>query len=146
VIASQPDRLRPHLGVPRFDRDDLSVFAFGDQGGHRRDVRGNGSGVKTPKIIAESAFINDENGGRHTDWRLHTRFDADRHVPTRIEASPAYTALAITSDEIRWRVKRPLVDEPYGKTGDVTNGHKIMENLTMHGWKTLVGSPINPQW
>lgn len=48
----------------------------------------DGSVVKTLKTIAEAAFMNDKNGGSHSGWRLHTHFDIDRHVPTRIEVSP----------------------------------------------------------
>lgn len=48
----------------------------------------DGSVVKTLKSIAEAAFMNDKNGGSHSGWRLHTHFDVDRHVPTRIEVSP----------------------------------------------------------
>jgi hypothetical protein len=63
-----------------------------------RDVRGgqlahtltavDGSVVKTLKSVAEAAFMSDKNGGSHSGWRLHTHFDVDRHVPTRIEVSP----------------------------------------------------------
>jgi hypothetical protein len=48
----------------------------------------DGSVVKTLKSIAEAAFMNDKNGDSHSGWRLHTHFDVDRHVPTRIEVSP----------------------------------------------------------
>lgn len=48
----------------------------------------DGSVVKTLKTIAEAAFMNDKNGASHSGWRLHTHFDIDRHVPTRIEVSP----------------------------------------------------------
>jgi Transposase DDE domain len=48
----------------------------------------DGSVVKTLKSIAEAAFMNDKNGGSHSGWRLHTHFDIDRHVPSRIEVRP----------------------------------------------------------
>jgi Transposase DDE domain len=48
----------------------------------------DGSVVKTLKSISEAAFMNDKNGGSHSGWRLHTHFDIDRHVPSRIEVSP----------------------------------------------------------
>lgn len=48
----------------------------------------DGSVVKTLKTIAEAAFMNDKNGCSHSGWRLHTHFDIDRHIPTRIEVSP----------------------------------------------------------
>ena len=63
-----------------------------------RDVRGghlahvltavDGSVVKTLKSIAQAAFMKDKNGGSHSGWRLHTHFDIDRHVPTRIDVTP----------------------------------------------------------
>ena len=49
----------------------------------------DGSVVKTLKSIAEAAFMNDSNGDSHSGWRFHTHFDIDRHVPSRIEVSPA---------------------------------------------------------
>ena len=48
----------------------------------------DGSVVKTLKSIAEAAFMSDKNGGSHSGWRLHTHFDIDRHVPSRIEVTP----------------------------------------------------------
>jgi Transposase DDE domain len=48
----------------------------------------DGSVVKTLKSIAEAAFMTDRAGGSHSGWRLHTHFDIDRHVPSRIEVSP----------------------------------------------------------
>jgi hypothetical protein len=63
-----------------------------------RDVRKNhltqklmavdGSVVKTLKSIAEAAFMTDSKGCSHSGWRLHTHFDIDRHVPSRIEVTP----------------------------------------------------------
>jgi Transposase DDE domain len=63
-----------------------------------RDVRKNhltqklmavdGSVVKTLKSIAQAAFMTDSKGCSHSGWRLHTHFDIDRHVPSRIEIRP----------------------------------------------------------
>jgi hypothetical protein len=48
----------------------------------------DGSVVKTLKSITEAAFMGDKNGESHSAWRLHTHFDVDRHVPTRIDVTP----------------------------------------------------------
>jgi len=48
----------------------------------------DGSVVKTLKSVAQAAFMTDKAGGSHSGWRLHTHFDIDRHVPTRIEVTP----------------------------------------------------------
>lgn len=53
---------------------------------------------------------------------------------------PDYTAFSLTSREVRWRVKRPLVDEPLAKTGDVQKGQMIgelaieVDNEAHHAW------------
>ena len=44
--------------------------------------------VKTLKSVAQAAFLTDKNGGSHSGWRLHTHFDIDRHVSSRIEVTP----------------------------------------------------------
>lgn len=59
-----------------------------------------------------------------------------------VEASllPNFTAFSLTADEVRWRVKRPMIDEPYAKSGDVSKGHILVElaievdNEFHHGW------------
>ena len=48
----------------------------------------DGSVVRTLKSITEAAFMRDKGGGSHSGWRLHTHFDIDRHVPTRIDVTP----------------------------------------------------------
>jgi hypothetical protein len=48
----------------------------------------DGSVVKTLKSITGAAFMADKNGESHSGWRLHTHFDVDRHVPTRIDVTP----------------------------------------------------------
>jgi hypothetical protein len=48
----------------------------------------DGSVVKTLKSVAQAAFMTDKTGGSHSGWRLHTYFDIDRHVPSRIDVTP----------------------------------------------------------
>lgn len=49
-------------------------------------------------------------------------------------------AFSLTSEEVRWRVKRALADEPFGKTGDNVKGHIIgemaleVDNEQHHAW------------
>ena len=49
----------------------------------------DGSVVRTLSSLVQAAFMNDKNGKSHCGWRLHTHFDIDRHVPTRIEVTSA---------------------------------------------------------
>lgn len=61
---------------------------------------------------------------------------------TLIEASllPDFTAFSLTEGQVRWRIKRAVVDEPYGKTADASDGHMIgemaldIESETHHAW------------
>lgn len=53
---------------------------------------------------------------------------------------PDFTAFSLTSREVGWRVKRPVVREYYGKSGDSTDGHMIgemaidIQNEAHHAW------------
>jgi hypothetical protein len=45
----------------------------------------DGSVVKTLSTIAEAAYLKNVHGQSKSAWRLHTHFDVDRGVPTRID-------------------------------------------------------------
>jgi hypothetical protein len=45
----------------------------------------DGSVVKTLSTIAEAAYLKNVHGQNKSAWRLHTHFDVDRGVPTRID-------------------------------------------------------------
>lgn len=45
----------------------------------------DGSVVQTLSTIAEAAYLKTKNGDSRSAWRLHTHFDVDRGVPTRID-------------------------------------------------------------
>lgn len=53
---------------------------------------------------------------------------------------PSFTAFSLTTSEVRWRVKRPLLDQPYAVTGDLQKGHMLAEmaievdNEFHHAW------------
>jgi hypothetical protein len=47
----------------------------------------DGSVVKTLSTIAEAAYLKNIHGQTKSAWRLHTHFDVDRGVPTRIDVS-----------------------------------------------------------
>lgn len=86
VEVFDPERLR---GVIESLAADVKPVRDVRRGGLAQTLTAvDGSVVKTLKTIAEAAFLNDRNGGSHSGWRLHTHFDIDRHVPTRIEVSP----------------------------------------------------------
>jgi hypothetical protein len=47
----------------------------------------DGSVVETLSTIAEAAYLKTKNGDSRSAWRLHTHFDVDRGVPTRIDVT-----------------------------------------------------------
>lgn len=49
----------------------------------------DGSIVKTLSSIAQAAYLKNILGESQSAWRLHTHFDIDRHVPTRIDVTSA---------------------------------------------------------
>jgi hypothetical protein len=49
----------------------------------------DGSVVKTLSTIAAAAYLKTKNGDSRSAWRLHTHFDVDRGVPTRIDVTTA---------------------------------------------------------
>jgi hypothetical protein len=47
----------------------------------------DGSVVRTLSTIAEAAYLKNIHGASRSGWRLHTHFDVDRSVPTRIDVT-----------------------------------------------------------
>jgi len=61
-------------------------------GGNHLDqllVAVDGSVVKTLSTIAEAAYLKTKQGDSRSAWRLHTHFDVDRGVPTKIDVTAA---------------------------------------------------------
>ena len=49
----------------------------------------DGSVVKTLSTIAAATYLKTKNGDSRSAWRLHTHFEVDRSVPTRIDVTTA---------------------------------------------------------
>lgn len=49
----------------------------------------DGSVVKTLSTIAAAAYLKTKNGDSRSAWRLHTHFEVDRFIPTRIDVTSA---------------------------------------------------------
>ncbi len=80
-----PERLRQIIGElaaevkPSRDRSDDFVKHF--------VTAVDGSVVETLSTIAAAAYLKTKNGDSRSAWRLHTPFDVDRGVPTRIDVT-----------------------------------------------------------
>jgi hypothetical protein len=60
-------------------------------GSHIRQllVAVDGSVIETLCTIAAASYLKTKNGDSRSAWRLHTHFDVDRNVPTRIDVTTA---------------------------------------------------------
>jgi hypothetical protein len=52
----------------------------------------DGSVMKTLSTIAQAAYLKNVHGQSKSGWRLHTHFDVDRGVPTRIDVTSGRTS------------------------------------------------------
>jgi hypothetical protein len=80
-----PERLREIIGGLARE-----VRPMRDVGGEHLDqllVAVDGSVVKTLSTITQAAYLKNVHGHSKSAWRLHTHFDVDRGVPTRIDVT-----------------------------------------------------------
>ncbi|MEX2167675.1 MAG: IS4 family transposase [Pirellulales bacterium] len=111
--ASQLKNVQQKLGCPRTSLGSLSeatdvfdpgrlreiIGGLAEQTRPVRDIAGkevqqlltavDGSVVQTLSTIAQAAYLKTKQGESRSAWRLHTHFDIDRGVPTRIDVTPA---------------------------------------------------------
>jgi hypothetical protein len=80
-----PERLREIIG--ELLREVQPMRRVGGQHLDQRLVAVDGSVVKTLSTIAEAAYLKNVHGQNKSAWRLHTHFDVDRGVPTRIDVT-----------------------------------------------------------
>lgn len=111
--ASELRNVQKKLGCPRTSLGSLSeatdvfdperlreiIGELAAQAQPVRDVTGkevqhlltavDGSVVKTLSTVAEAAYLKTKQGESRSAWRLHTHFDVERGVPTRIDVTSA---------------------------------------------------------
>jgi hypothetical protein len=111
--ASELKNVQRKLGCPRTSLGSLSeatdvfdperlreiIGELAEQTRPVRDIAGkevqqlltavDGSVVQTLSTIAQAAYMKTKQGESRSAWRLHTHFDIDRGVPTRIDVTPA---------------------------------------------------------
>jgi hypothetical protein len=80
-----PERLREIIGELAAEVPPLRSVA----GGQLKQLvtAVDGSMVKTLSTIAQAAYLKNVHGQNKSAWRLHTHFDVDRGVPTRIDVT-----------------------------------------------------------
>jgi hypothetical protein len=80
-----PERLREIIG--ELAREVQPMRCVGGQHLNQLVVAVDGSVVKTLSTIAQAAYLKNVHGQNKSAWRLHTHFDVDRSVPTRIDVT-----------------------------------------------------------
>lgn len=80
-----PQRLREIIGELAAQVEPMRSVA----GGHLEQLVTaiDGSVVKTLSTIAQACYLKNRHGENKSAWRLHTHFDVDRGVPTRIDVT-----------------------------------------------------------
>jgi Transposase DDE domain len=80
-----PERLREVIGELAAQVEPMRRVA----GGHREQLlmAVDGSVVKTLSSVAQATYLKNRHGQNKSAWRLHTHFDVDRLVPTRIDVT-----------------------------------------------------------
>jgi hypothetical protein len=74
IIAELAVEVRPARSVAGRDLDQILTAV-------------DGSVVQTLSTIAQAAYLKNVHGESQSAWRLHTHFDVDRGVPTRIDVT-----------------------------------------------------------
>jgi hypothetical protein len=85
-----PDRLREIIGELA-----AGIQPMRKVGGEHLDqllTAVDGSVLKTLSTIAEAAYLKTKQGDSRSAWRLHTHFDIDRGVPTKIDVTSAHNS------------------------------------------------------
>ena len=80
-----PERLREIIG--ELAREVQPMRRVGGEHLNQLLVAVDGSLVKTLSTIVEAAYLKNMHGQSKSAWRLHTHFDVDRGVPTRIDVT-----------------------------------------------------------
>lgn len=80
-----PERLRAIIG--ELAADVKPTRNVGGPQVHHVLTAVDGSVVKTLSTIAQAAYLKNIHGQTRSAWRLHTHFDLDRSVPTRIDVT-----------------------------------------------------------
>ena len=81
----EPERLREIIG--ELAREVRPMRHVGGKHLEQLLVAVDGSVVKTLSRIAQASYLKNVHGQNKSAWRLHTHFDVDRGVPTRIDVS-----------------------------------------------------------
>jgi hypothetical protein len=82
-----PQRLREIIGELAAEVRPMRSVAGGQV--HQLLTAIDGSVVKTLSTIAEASYLKTKQGDSRSAWRLHTHFDIDRGVPTKIDVTSA---------------------------------------------------------
>jgi hypothetical protein len=80
-----PERLREIIG--ELGREVRPMRRVGGESLDQLLVAVDGSVLKTLATIAQAAYLKNRHGESKSAWRLHTHFDVDRGVPTRIDVT-----------------------------------------------------------
>ena len=114
----------------------------------------DGSVVQTLSTVAQAAYLKTKQGESRSAWRLHTHFDVDRGVPTRIDVTSARNSgkseeknmlrSRLAADHCyildRWYAQFQLFNEIHAVGSSYVC--RIRDNSS---WKVIEQRPLSPQ-
>lgn len=114
----------------------------------------DGSVVKTLSTVAQAAYLKTKQGESRSAWRLHTHFDVDRGVPTRIDVTSARNSgKAEEKNMLRSRLAADhcyILDRWYAQFQLFNEIHAIGSSYVCRirdnsSWKVIEQRPLSPQ-
>lgn len=114
----------------------------------------DGSVVKTLSTVAQAAYLKTKQGESRSAWRLHTHFDVDRGVPTRIDVTSARNSgKAEEKNMLRSRLAADhcyILDRWYAQFQLFNAIHAIGSSYVCRirdnsSWKVIEQRPLSPQ-
>jgi hypothetical protein len=114
----------------------------------------DGSVVQTLSTVAQAAYLKTKQGESRSAWRLHTHFDVDRGVPTRIDVTSARNSgKAEEKNMLRSRLAADhcyILDRWYAQFQLVNEIHAIGSSYVCRirdnsSWKVIEQRPLSPQ-
>ncbi|KKK69858.1 hypothetical protein LCGC14_2929840, partial [marine sediment metagenome] len=114
----------------------------------------DGSVVQTLSTVAQATYLKTKQGESRSAWRLHTHFDVDRGVPTRIDVtSVRNSGKAEEKNMLRSRLAADhcyILDRWYAQFQLFNEIHAVGSSYVCRirdnsSWKVIEQRPLSPQ-
>jgi hypothetical protein len=114
----------------------------------------DGSVVRTLSTIAQAAYLKTKQGNSRSAWRLHTHFDVDRDIPTRIDVTTGRNSGKAEEKNMLRRQLAPdhcyILDRWYAQFQLFDDIHAIGSSYVCRirdnsSWQVIEQRPLSPE-